>query len=326
MGKDSIAPTIAEKEGRAAQSSRLSSRFAWGIIAALAGASLWGFSGACAQYLLERFAITPAYITVVRTIVASLCFLTLIFARPALRHDAACLLKVPDARWRYLLFGLGLFGSQFTFAFSVMSTNAGTATVLQSFSTVFVMALACLFGRRLPRLREFVGLLCALAATWLIATGGDASTFILPLPGLIWGFLNASAVTLYLMIPRKLYARYETFSVIGMGMALSCLISAFVWLIGGLWGNPPTLVALDAMGWTVLVIGVGALGTFLAFWLYLYGVSVIGSVKGSLIGVAEPASAMVLAALWLGTAFLWSDWAGLVLMALMIVLVSTSRE
>ena len=46
--------------------------------------------------------------------------------------------------------------------------------------------------------------------------------------------------------------------------------------------------------------------------------------KGSLLGVAEPAGAMVIAALWLGTAFSGADWAGLILMAAMIALVSLS--
>ena len=70
--------------------------------------------------------------------------------------------------------------------------------------------------------------------------------------------------------------------------------------------------------------GVGVLGTFAAFGLFLYGVSLVGSVRGSLLGVAEPAGAMIIAAMWLHTPFSAADWAGLVLMAAMIVLVSLS--
>ena len=58
--------------------------------------------------------------------------------------------------------------------------------------------------------------------------------------------------------------------------------------------------------------------------LFLYGVSLVGSVRGSLLGVAEPAGAMIIAAMWLHTPFSAADWAGLVLMAAMIVLVSLS--
>ena len=48
--------------------------------------------------------------------------------------------------------------------------------------------------------------------------------------------------------------------------------------------------------------------------------------KGSLLGVAEPAGAMVIAALWLHTSFSAWDWIGLVLMAAMIALVSLSGQ
>ena len=303
----------------------MKSRFSFGLIAAFAGAALWGYSGACSQYLLARFSITPGTITVLRALIASVLFAIVILVIPRLRQSARTLLTTPRDRGRLPLFGLGLFGSQFTFVYSVNATNAGTATVLQSLSTVFIMGLTCIFTRRLPQWREFAGLIAALAATWLIATGGDFTTFALPPAGLIWGFVNASTVTLYLMVPRPLYDRYATTTVIGLGMMISWVIALIAWAIGGLWGAPPTITALDLDGWLVLIFGVGVLGSFVAFGLYLLGVSIIGSVRGSLLGVAEPATAMVLATVWLGTAFTGADWLGLGLMALMIGLVSTSN-
>ena len=42
------------------------------------------------------------------------------------------------------------------------------------------------------------------------------------------------------------------------------------------------------------------------------------------LGTAEPVSAMVLTALWLGTSFSPADWAGLVLMVGMVFLVALS--
>ena len=64
-------------------------------------------------------------------------------------------------------------------------------------------------------------------------------------------------------------------------------------------------------------------GTFAAFALYLHGVSVVGSVEGSLLGAVEPVSATVFSALWLGTAFTGSDLAGCALMIGMVFLVTT---
>lgn len=96
-------------------------------------------------------------------------------------------------------------------------------------------------------------------------------------------------------------------------------------MLADIFGIGGSLVpVMDAAGWLALVGGVGVLGTFAAFGLFLYGVSLVGSVRGSLLGVAEPAGAMIIAAMWLHTPFSAADWAGLVLMAAMIVLVSLS--
>ena len=263
---------------------------------------------------------------------------------------------------------------------SVALTNAGTATVLQATCTVFVMLITCVRARRLPRVADFVGLMCAMAAATLIATQGDWGVIVLPVAGLAWGIANALSETLYIMAPQRLYGRWDRPTIIACGMVIGGVAAVLVWLIGeavvsllapsvGLGpafaspgsdtalsttvqassgsgagvsfadsapGAPSSVLAdifgiggslvpvMDAAGWLALVGGVGVLGTFAAFGLFLYGVSLVGSVRGSLLGVAEPAGAMIIAAMWLHTPFSAADWAGLVLMAAMIVLVSLS--
>lgn len=91
-------------------------------------------------------------------------------------------------------------------------------------------------------------------------------------------------------------------------MVISGIVAILVWLIGeaivsllvapsaalgaagsiltDLFGTAGSLVPdMDATGWLALIGGVGVLGTFAAFGLFLYGVSLVGSVKGSLLGV-----------------------------------------
>ena len=151
------------------------------------------------------------------------------------------------------------------------------------------------------------------------------------------------------MAPQRLYGRWDRPTIIACGMVISGIVAVLVWLIGemivsllaapsvalgaagsilaDLFGTAGSFVPdMDATGWLALVGGVGVLGTFAAFGLFLYGVSLVGSVKGSLLGVAEPAGAMVIAALWLHTPFSAWDWIGLVLMAAMIALVSLSGQ
>ena len=297
-------------------------RFWRGVIAALVGGAMWGFSGTCAQYLYQHYEIDPLFITWVRMLGSGILFLILLAStqRGKLRAIAG------DRRelGRLTLFGIaGLFLCQFTYTTSVNATNAGTATVLQSLNTVFILAATCLMMRRAPRAMELGGLALALVATWLIATKGNLTALMIPPAGLTWGLINAASCTFYIMYPKHLFARWGSLPVTGIGMLIGGIAAVAIWGLGGLWGAPPVVPQLGLDGVLVLA-AIVVVGTLAAFGLYLHGVSIVGSVKGGLLGTTEPASAMVFAALWLGTMFTWADWIGLVLMMAMIFLVTLS--
>lgn len=297
-------------------------RFWRGVVAALIGGAMWGFSGTCAQYLYQHYEIDPLFITWVRMLGSGILFLILLAftQRGKLRAIAG------DNRelGRLALFGIaGLFLCQFTYTTSVNATNAGTATVLQSLNTVFILAATCLMMRRAPRAMEIGGLALALVATWLIATKGNLTALMIPPAGLAWGLINAASCTFYIMYPKHLFARWGSLPVTGIGMLIGGIAAVAIWGLGGLWGAAPVVPELGLDGVLVLA-AIVVIGTLAAFGLYLHGVSIVGSVKGGLLGTTEPASAMVFAALWLGTMFTWADWIGLVLMVAMIFLVTLS--
>jgi drug/metabolite transporter (DMT)-like permease len=182
-----------------------------------------------------------------------------------------------------------------------------------------VLALACLIERRAPRAFELGGLVCAAVATFLIATGGDAGSLQLPLPGLVFGVATAAAAVFYTTYPKPLFERWGSFAVTGLGMCVAGVGGLVLWLLSrGLTSGFP---ALGPDCWAVL--GIAALvGTFGAYGLFLHGISIVGPVRGNMLGTAEPVSATVLAALLLHTAFSWADWVGLALMVATIILVA----
>lgn len=297
-------------------------RFWRGVVAALVGGAMWGFSGTCAQYLYQHYEIDPLFITWVRMLGSGILFLILL----AFTQRAKLRAITGDRRelGRLALFGIaGLFLCQFTYTTSVNATNAGTATVLQSLNTVFILAATCLMMRRAPRAMELGGLALALVATWLIATKGNLTALMIPPAGLAWGLINAASCTFYIMYPKHLFARWGSLPVTGIGMLIGGIAAVAIWGLGGLWGAAPVVPQLGLDGVLVLA-AIVVVGTLAAFGLYLHGVSIVGSVKGGLLGTTEPASAMVFAALWLGTMFTWADWIGLVLMVAMIFLVTLS--
>ena len=302
--------------------------FAFGVLCAVVGAALWGFSGACAQFLFAHYEISALFITVVRMLGAGVLFGIVLLTR--WRHELTRLLADRSSLARLAVFGsFGLFLDQFAYIMTIDFTSAGTATVLQGLNMVFVVAATCLIVRRRPHGREVAGVVCALAATVLIATGGDLGGLRMPAPGLVWGIVNAAAVAFYVMYPQRLFEQWGSVAVTGLGMLFGGMVALVVFLsqgVGAIVAGAPagqalSIPALDAPG-VLALLGIVVVGTFGAFGLYLYGVSVVGSVRGSLIGAVEPVSAMLCSCLWLATPFGGADWAGLVLMIATIALVS----
>lgn len=293
-----------------------------GTICVVSATVLWGFSGACSQILYGNPAIAPEFVTAVRALITAVTLGA--FALVAHRKAFLGLLRDRNSRVPLVLYAFGLFAGQECYAFCVQATNAGTATVLQSVYMVIVMAVTCLQVRRLPHGTEVAGLVCALVGTWVIATGGDGASLTLPLNGLAWGFAAACAVALYVVAPERLYGRWGSMPVIAAGMVLSSFCSLLLWTATSMSAGfaVPVLNVSEVL---FLVGGVSLVGTAVAYFIYLYGISIVGPVRGSILGAFEPVSSMVVAFLWLAVPLSGADWIGTAFMAAMIVLVSLSE-
>ena len=289
-----------------------------GVVCAIAGGTLWGFSGSCAQFLLSGYAITPMLLTSIRMMGAGILFLLFLLLRD--RRRLAELLHDRRAVVQVAVFGIvGLFLSQLTYVIVIDYTNAGTATVLQCTSIVFVMLATCVMVRRLPRRFEIAGLVLACAATWLIATQGDPTTLVLPLPGLVWGIANGLAVAFYIVYPTRLLQRFGSAVVTGCGMFAGGVVACCVAL------PTATMPTLDAAGVAALAALI-VLGSCGAFALYLQGVADAGPVRASMLGVSEPVAAMLISWLWLGTSFTGADIAGFLMMVAMVLIITGTRD
>ena len=192
-------------------------RFARGIIITLLGAALWGFSGTCSQYLFQHYAIAPLLVTVIRMLGAAAAFLVTILVTE--REKVAAILRDAPTRRSLVVFGcLGLFLVQVTYVVTVSLTNAGTATVLQALNIVFCMLAAFVTERRGPRTAELLAFAAAFTATVLVATGGNLSSISISTEGLAWGLATAAAAAVYITYPKRMFARWGSFPITGLGM------------------------------------------------------------------------------------------------------------
>lgn len=276
-----------------------------GTMMALAGGTCWGFSGCCGQFLFEQKAVQAPWLVTVRLFFAGIILIMIGFKLNGWRNLR--IFKKKEDTVHLLLFAIfGITFCQFTYFMAIQASNAGTATVLQYLSPVLILLVVCVRGKRVPKGLELAAIGLSLLGTFVIGTHGDIHAFHITGEALFWGLLAAVSAMIYTMIPGGMILKYDIYQVLGFGMFIGGLVMS---LFVRPWNNPP---AWDG-GTVGALAGVIVVGTALAFGLFLQGVSMIGPLKGSIMGSVEPISAVVISVFWLKTSFAPADFIGFAL-------------
>jgi drug/metabolite transporter (DMT)-like permease len=135
-----------------------------GMLNVLIAAVLWGSSGVCAQYIMEKSHISSPYLTMVRLLFTGVILLTLsfvhgdkIFSVIKNRKDAISL----------LIFSLvGALTVQLTFLLTIEKSNAATATVLQFLSPTIIVAWFALARKKRPGIFVLSAIMTSLIGTF----------------------------------------------------------------------------------------------------------------------------------------------------------------
>lgn len=258
-----------------------------GILLAAGGASLWGGSGAAAQYLFEQTSITTPWLVAVRLLLAGIV-LTMV-----------SLLKMPQqvrrivSNRRHLVslisFALlGMLNSQLTYFLAVKYSNAPTATVIQYLQPVIIIIWLAIAQRQWPRRIDCISIIIALIGTFLLVTGGHLGTLALTPAAIFWGLWCAVAAALYTLLPRPLLTNFDALAVCGLAMLLSGL------------GMLPEIIiqrlpSLNLLGW-ILVAYIVVFGT-----MFLQSMRYISPAVTGILSAFEPLVATFLAVTLLGT-------------------------
>ena len=294
------------------------SRFVRGVFLALLGGVGWAFSGTCAEFLFEEFAVRTDWLTAVRMTVSGVLFILLALAIDRKRLFAAARSK--RSLVGFFLFGMfGIMFCQFTYFTAISYTDSGTATVLSMIGLAIIMLYNARISHRMPRKREITGLCLTLIGVFLIATQGDVSKLAIPLPGLVWGLAAALGQAFYNLIPTRLIGRWGSIVTIGMGMLMGGLLMC---VIVQPWIDPMPLTPASLLGFAGCVV----IGTLIASWAYMQAISDIGPVKASLIAAVEPVAATIFTAVGLGTYFPSIDLVGFACIIAMVLMVSSKSS
>ena len=149
-----------------------------GVMCAAAGGIAWGFSGSCAQVLLDSYGVSALWLTCVRMQLSALLFLALALVLD--RRNLAGAVRDKRSVVDIVLFGLfGVALMQVCYLSAIQHTSAGTATVVMQVGLALIMLVVCVQTRRLPRAREVAGLFCAIVGVFIIATQGNPGRAVL---------------------------------------------------------------------------------------------------------------------------------------------------
>ncbi len=285
-----------------------------GILLTLLGGICWGISGCFGQYLFQQKEVTSNWLVSVRLVVAGILLLGIGWWRVGKElncffHDRRDLRKI-------LVFSVfGMLFCQYFYFSAVEFSNAGTATVLQSLAPFVILTIVCIRSLRLPKGREVIAVFAAVSGVFLLSTHGDIHNMMLTEQALFFGLASAAGAAAYNLLSAEMLRKYGVYSVVGYGMLFGGIVLTAIvrpWRYELIWD----------MGTVIALFGVIVIGTAIAFSLYLKGVSMVGPFMGSLLGMVEPVTAIVVSFLFLDTKFQWIDLVGFALILGTVLLMS----
>lgn len=262
-----------------------------GVLLAAGGASLWGGSGAAAQYLFSTTDISTTWLVTIRLLAAGI-LLTIISIARAPQQVHALTHRRRNLGYLLAFAVLGMMNSQLTYFLAVKFSNAPTATVIQYLQPVIIIVWLAFAQRQWPRRIDCISIVIALIGTFYLVTGGHLNTLTLTPAALFWGLWCAGAAALYTLLPRPLLAHYDALAVCGLAMLVSGII-----LTPSLFTIPwPHLSSGD---WWLVVYIVG--GTMFSYTMFLQSIRYISPSVTGILSAFEPLVATLLAVTLLGT-------------------------
>lgn len=274
---------------------------------------LWGLGGVFGQHLFHHYEINAEWLVTVRLIISGLILIAWSVLQSGM--DTFAILRNKPDFGKLLIFSVfGVMAVQLTYFVAIDQSNAPTATILQYLFPVLIVFFSAIRSRKAPSRKEGVAVLLALLGTFLLVTHGNPSTLHITISALLWGIGSAFAMAFYTLYPGALQKRYASPIVVGWGMLLGGLILNCYhpfWHFEGY---------VDGMALLMMAFIV-VFSTFLAFYLYLVSVTMIGATYASLFACVEPLASAFFSVIGLHLHFNTMDWIGAgLIMATMLLL------
>ena len=276
-----------------------------GILITSTGASMWGLNAVAGKFVMGTKGVDPVWMVTLRLICAGLILLSVAVFKSK-GKGVFDIWKDKRSVIRLLIVAVFAFAICQTSYFAAIDlSNAGISTAMQQTSPIFVLIWLLLWEKRAPKKVEIIVLIMVIFGAFTLATGGSIDSLAMPLAALILAMISSVTCAMYTILPAKLIERYGTFYAVGWGMLLAGIFLipvAKLWIVSGTWDIQTVL------GFSFVVI----CGTVIAFGAFLYGVTLVGPLVGSVLGLIEPVVAAFASAILLHQVFTIADVIGIV--------------
>ena len=289
-----------------------------GMFLVIIGATLWGISGTVAQYLFQKKGFTAEWLVVARML-ASGIILTLYSFIKGNKNIIKIWTNKKDVFSLIIFSILGMLGVQYTYFASINYGNAATATILQYLSPVIITCYLAIKSKKFPHFQQLLAIILAMIGTFFIITKGDMNNLSISKLALFWGIASAFASALYTLQPISLLKKYDSTTVVGLGMLLGGISFSFI-------HNPLNFSGEISLDSIIAIAFVIIFGTLIAFYCYLESLKYIQPTEASILGSLEPLSAAFLSIIWLNVSFAPLQWIGPIFIISTVIILSYSKK
>ena len=260
--------------------------FAYASVAT--AAVLFGVAGAISKFLFNQN-ISPISLTIIRTIAAAAIFLVLFrFSRGwrALARDDVGIIA---------LIGFLTFSVTYTFYRAIDEAGAAVAIMLQYTAPVFVIVFELVMrGVRITRAKSIALVLSTLGCLFLVG-GQDLHTDRATSYGIVFGLACGALFALYNISVNRAHER-------GLSERYITAHSFSFAAVFAACAAPSTQFSLGAFGsreWLAIVF-IAVFATVIPYRLYVTGLKNVPAFQATLVGMLDPVSAAIFAAMFLG--------------------------
>ena len=275
-----------------------------GYVLAISGGIFWAVGGSCGQYLFEHYGISSDWLVPIRLNCSGILLLLIGLVRKQKLFEIW-----HDKRDIFDLIIFGLFGSalcQFAFYSTIEYANVALATVLAYMSPSLILVYTVIKEKRAPKLYEIICVSLVLAGAYTCTTHWNLNALAITPKALFWGILSAMTFALYTVQPLRLLSKYDLPVVIGWGMVVGGVAQDILFQP---WNVSIKTDPVFFLNLFVVII----FGTVLAFFCYQFGITMVGSITGSILSSVEPIASMIISVLFLNVALVGLDYLGFIM-------------